>query len=116
MSAVCQMQKAWVGWSLDPEVISRNAAIEETMQAIQQLERQAADARSYLNSLLPTGKIPDDVWIEIFVHFVSSTMVDDVDDSALNHPWSVSNRYSEWFRLVYVCRRWKDLIYNTPQL
>ncbi|TCD66277.1 hypothetical protein EIP91_001568 [Steccherinum ochraceum] len=106
--AVDEMKPRWM-IPLKTKLFEHNTELQDTARSIAQLERQAADLKTRLNELLPMGRLHDDVLIEILFHFIA-------DVYAHTKPTDRCGHYPHWFHLIFVCRRWRDLIYTTPSL
>ncbi|TCD65682.1 hypothetical protein EIP91_002309 [Steccherinum ochraceum] len=67
-------------------------------------ESFTSEGSDYIN------RIPDDVLIDILDHFIGDVHIDH------GSPSSPIGRYSLWVPLMLVCRRWNQIIPNTPRL
>ncbi|KAF9016227.1 hypothetical protein BDZ89DRAFT_899818, partial [Hymenopellis radicata] len=90
---------------LDLKIVQAQELLENLLSARQQAQSRLEDAKSILH---PMRSIPSELLAEIFHHCIPKTYrlreLDALDPRGA--PWLFSE----------VCRRWRELVLNTPQL
>ncbi|KAF9006862.1 hypothetical protein BDZ89DRAFT_930848, partial [Hymenopellis radicata] len=90
---------------LDSKIVQAQELLENLLSARQQAQSRLEDAKSILH---PMRSIPNELLAEIFRHCIRETY-------RFCRPDALDPRGAPWL-FSEVCRRWRGLVLNTPQL